>query len=129
MTKTETIVNWLNSRFRYKRDGKLDSWRIMRLNGEVLQGDCDDYSVTLMYLLSEESMLRMLWNLATFKFIPWFCRLPDGQYHIALWVRGEGWIDNVQKKFTKEKPKYRWYFPYPFPAVLVKLAIGGFAHG
>jgi hypothetical protein len=101
----------------------------MDLKGEMLQGDCDDYTVTLMYLLSGESTKKMLWGLATLQFVPWFCRLPDGQYHVALWVRGEGWIDNVQKKFTKTKPKYKWYFPYPFPVVMLKMALGRIFRG
>lgn len=126
MTKDEVqkILKWLNGRYRYRRDGKIDSWRIMPLEGEMLVGDCDDYVTTLMFLLSGESNTRLMWDILRAKYVPWFCKMPDGQYHVVLWVKGHGWIDNGQRIFTEEAPNYQYYVPIPFFATYIKMFLG-----
>ena len=42
------MLNNLNSRFRYKADAKewWDTWDFMSPTAPVIEGDCEDYSIT-----------------------------------------------------------------------------------
>lgn len=85
----------LNARFIYKRD-QGDTWHILKSSGEV-RGDCEDYSLTLVWLVEGKSMLRFWLALITFKYVIWFCHSPAGVGHAVLWARGIGWTDNIQR--------------------------------
>lgn len=125
----KTIVTQLNRRFVYRADTWrwVDNWRIMQTpNGTgVLVGDCEDYSLTLAFALSERSWLCFWWGIFTFRFVIWHCRWND-EGHAVMWVRGEGWVDNIQQRFTDTRPFYMrrgLRFPFLPPYVVLKMAL------
>jgi hypothetical protein len=40
-----------------------DNWFVMKEAGGKYYGDCEDFSLTVMYLLAGSNMLRLLWNI------------------------------------------------------------------
>ena len=115
----------LKRRFAYRPDGRLDTWRILG-NEEIVSGDCDDFAVTISYIYSNSGLLRMGWNLLTFQHTFWLFRTRSG-FHVCLYVRKLGWVDNIQKTIFTELPDgYKKLVPYPLPIVLFKMLIGKF---
>ncbi|TNE46860.1 MAG: hypothetical protein EP341_09570 [Sphingomonadales bacterium] len=112
----------LNIRFTYRAD-RGESWRILRDTGQIW-GDCEDYALTLIWLLEGQSTLRFWWALITFKYVLWQCHAPNGRGHIVLWRRGIGWTDNIQRRTVdRQYLKYRGYrllFPILPPFVAAK---------
>ncbi len=115
----------LNARFLYRPD-KGESWQILKGEGHIY-GDCEDYSLTLIWLAERRSMWRFWWALLTFKYVLWYCRSPGGAGHVVVWVRGHGWTDNICKHFVSRKDLrgygYRLRFPYLVPMVALKFAL------
>ena len=109
----------LSARFTYRAD-KGESWRVMNGDGPV-SGDCEDYSLTLIWLYEGRSMIRLWWALISFKYVFWYCRSPDGDGHAVMWGRGIGWTDNIQRRrVSRAELKalgYRMYWPYPVPLI------------
>lgn len=119
--KMADALAYLNNRFRYVAD-RGERWRIMRGIG-VLRGDCEDYALTLIWLWQDHSMWRFWWALITFRAVLWHCT-NHGSGHVVLWVRGHGWVDNVQKEFTPQKPvRCRLRFPWIAPLVALKFLL------
>jgi hypothetical protein len=115
----------LNSKFVYKRDHKyFDSWKILHGEGSW-EGDCEDYSLTLMWMLSGQSVIKFFWNIITFKYLMWFVK-TNGTGHAIVKI-DELYYDNIQKRgVTKEhliKSGYKFVFPMLFPYVFVKLLL------
>lgn len=112
----------LNGRFNYRAD-KGESWRILKGDGPVA-GDCEDYSLTLVWLWEEQSMLRFWWALVSFKYVFWHCLSPRGVGHFVVWCWGRGWTDNIQRQMVSRadlKAKgYRIRVPILFPFVALK---------
>lgn len=121
----DTVQASLNGRFTYHAD-KGESWRIMGGDGPVA-GDCEDYSLTLVWLYEGRSMWRFWWALVTFEYVLWQCLSPGGAGHAVVWCRGRGWADNIQHQLVSRgdlKAKgYRLRFPYLFPLVALKFLL------
>lgn len=115
----------LKSRFTWVSDGRLDSWHILPVTGAV-EGDCDDYAVTVLAELVDRSALRFMWWLVTFRAVFWVVTSPRGSPHLALWVRGLGWTDNWKDKWTPTADPHTKRYPMPWPMALLKLIIGIF---
>jgi predicted transglutaminase-like cysteine proteinase len=114
----------LNQRFVYQSDDG-EQWNVLTAKSpDKLLGDCEDYSLTLAWMLSGESMLKMWFNILTLKFIIWHCKSPAGTGHAIMWIRGHGWTDNIQRKVVTRKTiknmGYRLKFPYVGPLALFK---------
>ncbi len=115
----------LNNRFAYRAD-KGECWRILKGRGPV-RGDCEDYALTLIWLIEARSMWRFWCALITFKYVLWYCRSPRGAGHVVAWCRGVGWTDNIQRRAVSRhdlKAKgYRLIIPYLFPLVGLKMLL------
>ena len=120
----------LNKKFKYRKDtdqyGKRDAWFIMKQPPYV--GDCEDYSLTLLYNLKDRSLLKMLISLLIRESKILRCTV-NGNGHAVLRYRGK-YIDNNFKEWTtkkdmKERGGYvfsAWlYIPYQ---VVVKIIAG-----
>lgn len=122
----------LNSKFKYKIDQIkwLDHWRIMIGDGDVWYGDCEDYSLTLAWLVSDQSYAKFTWNLITFRFLLWYVNAPNGEGHAIIKI-GDLYYDNIQRKgVTAEEltqKGYKFKLPVIFPIVFFKLFIGRLA--
>ena len=91
-------------RFRYREDGRIDSFRIIwRPEGEM-HGDCDDRAVTSLWLVEGRSMIRFWLALISGRAAIWRCTLPDGGRHAILWHRGHGWIEQGNGGMWTEEP-------------------------
>ena len=115
----------LNRRFEYRGDtSKLDKWSILKGDG-VLYGDCEDYSLTLIWMMEGKSMVRFWLAICMCKYRLWHCASPRGVGHAVLFHDGK-WIDNIQRRWMTAPPKtlgYKmrfWMFP---PIVLIKMLI------
>lgn len=113
----------LCARFSYRADGRLDSWRILPARG-VVQGDCDDFAITLAWIIADRRAARLAWHLITLRSVPWLVRTSWGDLHVALWHRGAGWACNIYPAWGPRGAEYRRLAPVPFPLVLFKLALG-----
>jgi predicted transglutaminase-like cysteine proteinase len=119
----ETALKELNLKFVYKKDGKIDVWRILDGDG-VWEGDCEDYSLTLIWLLSDRNIIKFLWGILTFKYLIWYVKSPNGVGHAIVKINGM-YYDNIQKKATSAtelKTKgYKFVFPLFSILALIKL--------
>ena len=111
-----------NERFRWMRDVGLDSWRVLkpRLNGWYF-GDCDDYALTVLWIMAGHSKLRMALWLITFKAVFWQVKSPGGEQHIILWIRGKGWIDNIYPHWRERPYFHQKLFPWLWIFIPMKL--------
>lgn len=112
----------LNARFTYRRDTG-ESWRVLTGGGPV-EGDCEDYSLTLIWLAEGRSWVGFWRALISFKYVIWFCHAPNGEGHAVLWCRGQGWTDNIQRRIVARLPEgYRLRVPYLVPQVALKFLL------
>lgn len=115
-------------RFKWTADKK-ESWRILKdatADGGSLQrwfeGDCDDFACTVLWLECGQSMSKFWWKLITLGAVFWLAKKPGGRYHVMLWMKGKGWIDNTQPVWSSESTKsYRRILPYPVILVKIKM--------
>lgn len=127
-TKIQKIYEALsivNSNFIYKKDIGLDKWKI--LNDGNWSGDCEDYAITTIWLYSDKKWTTFLWNLISFKFVIWYCVLPNGLAHAATKFDGK-YFDNIQAGLVSKETleQYDFYFPIPFPVIFAKMIIALF---
>lgn len=114
----------LNGRFKYRREDDklpLDNWRIMKGLGTIW-GDCEDYALTLIWLLQDQSKVKFWWALLTWKYMVYHCEY-NGDGHAVLRRRSDGmWIDNIGRSWNnKLSPKYDVKYPYTIFGVAIKM--------
>lgn len=94
--------------------GYADVWKILPTEGRVL-GDCEDYALTALYILSEKNMLKFWWNLLTGRAKICFVMWPSNVGHAVL--RWDGmYLDNITRVFVTraemETMQYTFYDKY-----------------
>ncbi len=103
-------------------DGGLDAWAGFR--GDLVQGDCVIFALALAWRLAGRSWPRFIWHLLSRKTAIWRAwSAGAGRPHAVLYHRGAGFADNLAPTWASasaHRLRYRW----PFPAVIVKLALG-----
>lgn len=118
----------LNTNFTYTRDldqyGKRDRWKIM--TGPEYVGDCEDYSLTVLWHLSGESWFKFWLLQLTGKAALLRCQVPSGGYHIVLRY-GSHCIDNIQRRWVSkdylEAEGYRFVWVAPVLNTLLSMLI------
>lgn len=116
----------LNSKFHYESDKKyFDHWKILS-NSTGWGGDCEDYALTLSWLISDGNIFKFLFNLIFMRHSIWFVRLPNGDGHAAIKIGGN-YYDNIQKtgvslSHLKER-KYKFIYPMLFTFVFFKMSL------
>ena len=99
------IVRSFNSKWKYRKDkdqyGMADAWKIIySANAEgKFVGDCEDYSLSILYRLCGESHIKMWWMLITHQ--AGICLVGPSKWkssHAVLRYKGE-YVDNWTKKF------------------------------
>lgn len=122
---TNAALKDLNTRFIYRSDTR-EKWRILKDAGTVW-GDCEDYGLTLAWILSGRSMTRFWINILTFRFVIWHCLSPRGVGHAILWVHGHGWVDNIQRRFVSRRELrnkgYKLRYPHNAVTIALKFAL------
>jgi len=128
MVVFERQLKELNSSWAYKYDidqyAKREHWQIMKDHPYV--GDCEDYALTLLYLISGKSMWKFWWYLCTGKAQIRRVITKNGGGHAVLRF-GKMWADNWTKKFVTweemEKLGHKKYYWFYLPQdVALKLA-------
>jgi len=100
----------LNKRFVYTRE-KHDKWTILDDPQGSLEGDCDDYALTVAWLLAGKSRFKLFLGILFCRYVLWYCTYDVGG-HIILRYKGR-WVDNIQKVFFEELPSnYKLKFPF-----------------
>ena len=117
-----TLLLPLRERFVYKADGKLDSWRVFSKGDKVWAGDCDDYAVTALWLLSKEDKSTFWWNLLVGNAVFWLVVAPSGENHVRLLYKGY-WLCNIKPKPSKTNTMKK-IFPMVLPIAAIKLLLG-----
>lgn len=125
MDKNTTLFSLL-ARFRYTSDQFrwLDDWRIMKRDDHGLfKGDCEDFALTLLWELANQSMWRFWWLQITFQAVMWQVTTASGNGHAVLWYRG-AWADCTQPNwYPTEKMPHTRRFPWLWPLVMLKFAM------
>ena len=111
----------LSRRFQYTSD-RADKWTVLDAQSGPLRGDCEDFSLTALWLLAGRSWPRLWWMVLTFQAVFWHARLSNGGGHVMLWVRGYGWIDNIYPTWSPV-PRIRRLFPIIAPMLALKLTM------
>ena len=121
------------SKFRYVTDkvkyGFFETWSVMDTTKTVWEGDCEDYSLTVLWLMSDKKKKAFLFNIL---FHPDY-RMHFVRYkatkegHAVLHYKGK-FCDNIQQKwFTKkdeEYTRYDWKWPIFGFIVCINLVLG-----
>ena len=104
--RRDAIVQSFNSRWKYRYDkdqyGMADAWKIIYtpdIEGNYV-GDCEDYALSILYRLCDESHIKMWWLLITHQ--AGICLVGKKSKwkvsHAVLRYKGE-YVDNWTKKF------------------------------
>ena len=136
-TRDDIILEKLKREFTYVSDPdqyeSRDAWYVMRpkkaLNHDY-QGDCEDFALTLLFQLCNNSWAAFWWSLISRKAKLHFCTYKDFGGHAVLRWRGK-YADNIQMTFVSkevmEKDGYKFhsflFLPY---IVAIKLLLGKF---
>lgn len=133
MNKKDAVEK-VNSLFEYELDKEqynaADYWRVLDVTQEKDQGDCEDYALTVGWLLAGQSRLKFLWMLMTREIR--ICYITaNGGGHAVLEFEGM-MVDNWKRKWThqiayeKDYEQYNWTFKYYYHwTMVVKKLIQG----
>jgi len=119
------LLETFNSLYEYRSE-KGDQWRIPKIKDGKILGDCEDYSLgVLYYVIAEKSLLRFWLILLTKAKIHYVKN--DGEGHAVLRYKGQ-YIDNWTKEWVSKKEmealghKFHFCF-YLTYQVIVKMLI------
>lgn len=109
-------------RFEYQADSGMDRWRIHKTDGSIV-GDCEDFSLTLLWQLAGRSTWRFWWLLLTCQAAIWHVKSYTDEPHAILWYRG-WWADNMeptwyQKNEMRHTLRFPWVMPFPILKILL----------
>lgn len=125
-TDQNRIFLTLLNRFIYERDPKslLDNWKWPSKKETLwVKGDCEDFSLQLLFDLSGQSWVWFWWYLISCQAVIWHVTSYRGNGHAVLWFRGR-WADNMEVSWYKtSNMRHTRRFPYLAPMVLLKLTL------
>jgi len=113
-----------------KKYGFFETWAVMDTSEEKWTGDCEDYSLTVLWLISNKSKRTFLFNILLnpdygMKFVRY---IKTGEGHAVLNYKDQ-YCDNIQKSWfsknnTKKYNQYHWKWPIPGPLICINLILG-----
>lgn len=114
--------------FEYEAEtGRIEAWKV--LSPDNPKGDCEDFALTAIRIYSGGS-LKFLWHVCNMvKFRIWNVTDPKGVSHAIATYGGFGFDNHYGRIIPVSEYKaqgYKFRFPWPFPLILLKLAIGKF---
>lgn len=123
-------VEELNRAFQYRLDGNLDHWTILKPDSNgIVRGDCEDYALTVLFLLCNKSMFRF-WIALIFGNAKIHYGKVNGRGHAILEYQGR-YIDNITRKWCgttgicrsgfKFKPWQFFWFQVAIKMLVAKL--------
>lgn len=105
-----------NKKWVYEAD-KIDGWSVTN------RGDCDDYALTVAWIVSDHSWIKFWFNVFFFRVL--FYHVYTGtEDHIVLKYKGQ-FIDNINMSW-RDDHGYKAKFPYLWlpPFVVLKVIFG-----
>lgn len=119
------ILETFNRLYEYRSE-KGDQWRIPKIKDGQILGDCEDYSLgVLYYVIADKSLLKFWWLLLTKAKIH-YVRNNGGHAVLRL---GDQYIDNWTQEWVSKKEmealghKFHW-LQYTWLAVATKMLLG-----
>jgi predicted transglutaminase-like cysteine proteinase len=122
------------SRFKYVTDkvkyGFFETWSVMDLSEEVLTGDCEDYSLTVLWLISEKKLGTFLYNvLLNPKCGMHYVRFKSTWEGHAVLSHNGKFCDNIHRKWFSKADlpyydQYEWKWRIPGPIIVINLLLG-----
>lgn len=127
-------VEKVNNLFEYEYDKDqykvADYWRVLDTSLEKDQGDCEDYALTVGWLIAGQSRLKFAWMLLTKKLRICFISTSAGGHAVLEYE--DLLVDNWKRKWTprtmyeQDYAKWDWTFKYYYkPLVVFKKLIQG----
>jgi len=129
-------VERVNSLFVYEFDkvqyNAVDYWRVLDVDSEKDEGDCEDYALTVAWLLAGCSRIKFLTMLFTGKFKICYVTVNGGGHAI---LQHEGfYVDNwkrawcLKSDYERDYAKYDWKYQYAYSPfrVIINLIKGKF---
>lgn len=123
------IVASIGTHFVYRKDTSrvIDSWRVMKNDDGKFYGDCEDFSLTVFWYLSECKLSRFIFNLfITHKYQLIWCKTRTGELHFYGKI-GDLCFDNWTRKSMSEqeflkqtghKKLMRMFMPFCIPQMI-----------
>lgn len=130
-TANAATVKNLFKKFVYREDRKhlWDQWFVMKENGGRYYGDCDDFTITGLWLLCDRSFWKFVWRvLVTHRYKIHRVRTASGTHVVAevdgLWF--DNWVGTMLPKdefFKTTGHQYlkQYWSPYIASCLLVGL--------
>lgn len=128
MTREEALAE-LNASWKYRYDteqyDRRDHWTVMK--EPPYEGDCEDYAITLLWLLCDRSMVEFWISLITYEAQLRRVITKNGVGHVVLKI-GDEYCDNWTLEFVSWYEmkqlghKKNWWFYTPLD-VAVKMAV------
>lgn len=99
-----SAIKLVADKFRYKADDNilLDGWSIMKERSGEYVGDCEDFSLTVFWHMSDQKLFKFLFNLLIlhrYKLI--WCKTYTGELHF-VGKFGDLYFDNWTKRALTE---------------------------
>jgi predicted transglutaminase-like cysteine proteinase len=121
------------SKFKYVTDklkyGFFETWSVIDISKPVWEGDCEDYSLTVLWLMSDKKKKTFLFNiLLSPDYRMNFVKYKATKEGHAVLSYKDKFCDNIQQKwFTKkdeEYTRYDWKWPIFGFIVCINLVLG-----
>lgn len=130
--RVEDAVKLVSEKFVYKSDPKiLDYWFIMRDQNGKYYGDCEDFSLTVIYHVCDENLLKFLFYVFILhKYRLYFGTTINDEKHAIGYAQGL-FFDNISKEALPQdeflnKTKNTLYFFFPSPFMIAPMILGLF---
>lgn len=129
----EKNIRWLFSNFQYQADRKnlWDQWFVMKQKDGKYYGDCDDFTVTGLWLLCDCSLWKFVWRvLILHRYKIHRVKTVNGGFHVVAEVEGL-WFDNwtgqmLQKEAFFNHTGHQYLKQYWAPYIISCLIVGLF---
>ncbi len=98
----DTLEGFLEA-FRYRADKRGlfgGQWRVLR--GLRPSGDCEDFALTALWYLADQSWWQFFRLLYSGRAQIWTGDSINGRRHACLYFEGRGWIDNIFPQWKQE---------------------------
>ena len=129
----EKNVSEIAAKFVYLSDKKSvlgDFWFVMKSQeGGTLYGDCDDFSISALWLECDRNLWKFIWNVIILhRYKLYRCKTTSGEYHVIGRV-GDLWFDNwtlsaVDKETFFARTKHKILHIYPSPVIAYFMLMG-----
>ncbi len=127
----QTITTDVAKKFQYKKDSIkiFDSWRILDIDQDTISGDCEDFSLTVIWNACGRNFLKfVLFVLILHKYRIHRVVDKNGESH-AVGEVDQLWFDNwTMKALPKDQffleTKHTYKHIYPSPLIILYMLIG-----